>query len=104
MNIGSRAETGVFNLNLLFMLINEDEISKNFKACKKELDSMLKDKVYAKYKKEDVIWEVVYDNKDGTFDISIDDLQGDITVCYVDISNLTFVTKEDYDKRILELK
>jgi len=54
---------------------------------------------YAKYD-SDIIWQIIKDNKDGTVDISIDDIQGDSTILEVPKSDLILVEKKDYDKII----
>ena len=59
---------------------------------------------YAKHNKGDVIWEISFDNEDGTVDLNIDDLQGDITVCFVPKNEIQVVDKIDYIKRINSLK
>ena len=63
---------------------------------------MYKELGYAKHD-SDVIWQIVCDNEDGTVDISIDDIQGDIAVIGVKKCELILVEKKDYDKRISEL-
>lgn len=58
---------------------------------------------YAIYKNNDTIWEIVSDNEDGTLDISIDDIQGDIAVCCVSKLELVLVDKKEYKQRIKKL-
>jgi len=59
---------------------------------------------YAKYYNSDVIYHIVCDNQDGTVDLNIDDIQGDIMVCGVDKKNIVLVEEIDYVNRINYLK
>ena len=63
---------------------------------------MNKKTIYANYDGD--VWEVINDNKDGTVDLNIDDIQGDIMVCCVPIKDITFVDKAIYDERIKSLQ
>jgi hypothetical protein len=55
---------------------------------------------YAKHNDSDVIYQIVCDNEDGTVDLNIDDIQGDIMVCCVDKRNIVLVEEIDYLNRI----
>ena len=54
-------------------------------------------KEYVKYKEMHIIWELKR-CKDGTFDISVDDIQADTTYCNVDLKDLIFVSEYEYQK------
>lgn len=58
---------------------------------------------FAKYD-GNIIFNIVCDNKDGTVDLHIDDIQGDITVCYVDKHKIELVEESEYIYMINKLK
>ena len=49
-----------------------------------------------------VVWITKYDNEYNTYDLTIDDIQGDITVCNVNESDLKFVTEDVHNKKVIE--
>lgn len=66
---------------------------------------MKKEKLYARVLiyGGSTIWEVEYDEEVRSYDIWIDDIQGDIMVCDIQAIELEFVSRQDYDDRIAEL-
>ena len=59
---------------------------------------------YAKHNGGEVVWQIVKDNKDGTVDLNIDDLQGDMTLWDVDKKNIELVEEKKYIERIYKLQ
>ena len=57
---------------------------------------------YATLKGYKMVWEVTVENKDGSFDLSIDDIQGDTTYCFNPKEDVTFVDESVYKERIKE--
>lgn len=62
----------------------------------------MESKQYAKY--NNIIWEVWDDIADpDTYDLNIDDEQGDMLLCFVPKQEVIFVSEAEYLKRIKEL-
>jgi len=59
---------------------------------------------YAKHNGGEVVWQIVKDNKDGTVDLNIDDLQGDMTLWDVDKKNIELVEEKKHIERISKLQ
>jgi len=58
---------------------------------------------YAKYDDGDTIWEL-YEDEESSYDISIDDIQGDIMICDVEKERLKYASILDYRIRIKTLR
>ena len=65
---------------------------------------MYKELGYAKHDGGECIWLVVCDNEDGTVDLSMDDIQGDISVFEVDKRDIILVEKSEYIELIHKLR